>query len=501
MSHSYRARVRMYRQGIGDCLLVQLPRDDGDQPFRIVIDCGVVLGTPDATNIMHRVVDSLQRATGGDPQTETPGIIDLLVITHEHWDHVSAFNQVPDWNERFEVRRVWAGWTENPRDEQARSLDKAKSMALSTLTNASASFGAADTQEAATVNEMLAFFGVGPLADQEAFGVRATTRDGRDKALALAGDRLEYLDPGGEPRRLEGVDKARVYILGPPRNRKLLKKAAPTRSAPETYGFGAAEGGMIGIHILNAALQDATGGPFSPSFEIPALEAENIAFFQEHYLNAAEVVVSDKADDRNEKDEQEAAVSEMLGDASWRKIDHEWAGVASDLAMKLDSATNNTSLAFAIELEPDGDVLLFPADAQVGNWLSWHDVEWTGLGKDKSAKDLLARTCFYKVGHHGSHNATLKEKGLQMMEHPGLIAMVPVNRAVAAKKKWTEMPLKELMEELSEKTRGRLLCADDDSFPKKPKGVKKAVWDAFTNKVSTTAPGEPEDNLYFEVEL
>ena len=449
MSQSYRARIRMYRQGIGDCLLVQLPRDDSDQPFRIVIDCGVVLGTPDATNIMHRVVDSLQRATGGDPETKTPGIIDLLVITHEHWDHVSAFNQVPDWKERFAVKGAWAGWTENPRDEQARSLDKAKSMALSALTNASAGFGAADTQEAATVNEMLAFFGVGPLADQEAFGVRATTRDGRDKALALAGD----------------------------------------------------EGGMIGVHTLNAALLDGAGGPFSPAFNIPAPEAENIVFFQEHYLNAKEAPPTVKADDGIEEDDQAEAVGKILGDASWRKIDHEWAGVASDLAMKLDSATNNTSLAFAIELEPDGDVLLFPADAQVGNWLSWHDVEWSGLGKDKRAKDLLARTCFYKVGHHGSHNATLKEKGLEMMEHPGLIAMVPVNRAVAVKKKWTEMPLEELMEALSEKTRGRLLCADDDSFPKKPKGVKKAVWDAFTKKVSTTAPGEPEDNLYFEVEI
>ena len=37
--------------------------------------------------------------------------------------------------------------------------------------------------------------------------------------------------------------------------------------------------------------------------------------------------------------------------------------------------TNNTSLALAFELIEKGrvgKVLLFPADAQVGNWLSWH---------------------------------------------------------------------------------------------------------------------------------
>ena len=44
--------------------------------------------------------------------------------------------------------------------------------------------------------------------------------------------------------------------------------------------------------------------------------------------------------------------------------------------------TNNTSLVLAIERIADGKVLLFPADAQEGNWLSWHDVaiEWNVIG-------------------------------------------------------------------------------------------------------------------------
>ena len=73
----------------------------------------------------------------------------------------------------------------------------------------------------------------------------------------------------------------------------------------------------------------------------------------------------------------------------------------------------------AIERVADGKVLLFPADAQEGNWLSWHDdedeVEVTGgAGAGTvTAADLLARTVFYKVGHHSSHNATAKGKGLE----------------------------------------------------------------------------------------
>ena len=60
-------------------------------------------------------------------------------------------------------------------------------------------------------------------------------------------------------------------------------------------------------------------------------------------------------------------------DAAWRRVDEDWLHVATDLALQLDSATNNTSLVLAIERIADGKVLLFPADAQEGNWLSWHD--------------------------------------------------------------------------------------------------------------------------------
>lgn len=91
----------------------------------------------------------------------------------------------------------------------------------------------------------------------------------------------------------------------------------------------------------------------------------------------------------------------------WRKIDADWTGSASELAPKLDAHTNNTSLVLAIELAPKGKVLLFPGDAQVGNWLSWDEVKWDGQAKYMTAKDLLERTVLYKVGHHGSHDATL----------------------------------------------------------------------------------------------
>src|SRR5260370_26402422 len=93
---------------------------------------------------------------------------------------------------------------------------------------------------------------------------------------------------------------------------------------------------------------------------------------------------------------------------NWRLIDSDWLGGWTVVALQLDTLTNNTSLVLAIEL-PDGDVLLFAADAQVGNWLSWQDLTWSVGGRTVTGPQLLENTILYKVGHHGSHNATLKK--------------------------------------------------------------------------------------------
>ena len=138
-------------------------------------------------------------------------------------------------------------------------------------------------------------------------------------------------------------------------------------------------------------------------------------------------------------------------DLTWRRIDEAWLGSAGQLALALDNATNNTSLALAIELIDSGKVLLFPADAQVGNWLSWHSLRWEEDNRTVTATDLLARTRFYKVGHHGSHNATLKAKGLEMMPSSGLVAFLPVDAEMAKAKRWFEMPLPHLLEALRER--------------------------------------------------
>ena len=52
----------MYRQGLGDCFLISLPRTDGSsRPYYVMIDCGVILGTADPGTKMTAVVDNIVR--------------------------------------------------------------------------------------------------------------------------------------------------------------------------------------------------------------------------------------------------------------------------------------------------------------------------------------------------------------------------------------------------------------------------------------------------------
>ena len=103
--------------------------------------------------------------------------------------------------------------------------------------------------------------------------------------------------------------------------------------------------------------------------------------------------------------------------------------MAGALALQMDNDTNNTSLVLAIELIESGKILLFPGDAHVGNWLSWHDYKWNvkegTKNKEVSAKEILDKTVFYKAGHHASHNATLKALGLELMKDKDLVVFIP----------------------------------------------------------------------------
>jgi hypothetical protein len=416
----YRAKIRMYRQGLGDCFLISLARAGGARPYVIMIDCGVILGTSDPTPKMTEVVENIAATT--------QGAIDLLIATHEHWDHLSGFVQAQDAFDKLKVGEVWLGWTEDSRDPLTAKLKKEKDAALASLRLGLARLqlaGADDT--AAELGGILEFFGA-------ARG--ASTGDALAVVRKLS-PKLRYCLPQDAPVDLPDAG-ARIYVLGPPHDEKMLRKINPSARDKETYGLAMAGWSMFLDGAGSALKTEDTGRPFDAQFEIPFPFAADMNFFRQQYF------------------------APQAGD-DWRRIDTDWLGGSTELALQLDSLTNNTSLAIAIELPgdkgDDGDVLLFAADAQVGNWLSWQDLAWKVDGRTVTGPDLLRRSIFYKVGHHGSHNATLKDKGLEQMARLRL-AMIPVDQAMAKKKRWNHMPLDDLVTALDKQAKGAVLRVD-----------------------------------------
>ncbi len=480
------AVVRMYRQGLGDCFLVFLPKSDGTT-FTIMIDCGVIVGTEAAEAKMRQVVENISAATDGK--------VDLLVVTHEHWDHVSGFLEAADLFSRdgsdgLVIGSIWFAWTEDPDDGLARELREGLNLLLERVAGMGIALAgmARDTGASAAadgysdrpldgladgIGEVLGFFGLerhealgGEFAtDGEEAPRLGRTRKAMDAVRELSAD-IHYRLPGEPPWRDPQLPGLSIFTLGPPRDRMLLRKTDPGRQ-----GYHMAFDGDVTLAAAIGRAQDADAqpGPFDRNWCLPLPNPDDEpdapdtprGFINRHYIanNAAEAFTTDIMRIPGVRDGTRATLTFEI-DQSWRRIDTDWAGEAAEFALALDGATNNTSLVLATELSPGGPVLLFVGDAQAGNWLSWDSLSWTLGDRTVTSADLLSRTIFYKVGHHGSHNATLKGKGVERMTRRDLVAFVPVDRPTARSKRWRRMPLPSMMEALETQTGRRLVLSE-----------------------------------------
>jgi hypothetical protein len=444
-----RVRIRHYCQGIGDCHLLRFPRAQGGD-FHMLIDCGVHPSVTGGADRMRAIVDDVAKVTGGR--------VDLLVVTHEHMDHVSGFLSAKDELAGLQVGEVWFGWTENPEDPQATALDKFKADAAAALALTGSRLAAAPSGGElagvrAGIDAMMGFY----------FGAKGErVRSARDAARGLSRGKVVYREPGDGPLALPGVEGVRVYVLGPPRDVQQLRL---DYRASETYGNAFGFGPAASRSLMMAL---GTGGedydaPFDPEIGLPLAEV----------LPLAEDPVGAVGDDARDAADRRAMVGLLRdcyagpaddpdrSDQRWRRIDGDQFAMSAELAMQLDRMTNNCSLVLAFEFQDTKRVLLFAGDAQVGSWLSWQDLAWTAGDRRVTGPDLLARTVYLKVAHHGSHNATLRAKGLELMVDSDLSAFVPVNAADAASVGWKEMPFADILDELGRRTARRVIRADD----------------------------------------
>lgn len=494
--------VRMYRIGHGDCFLLAFPGKKNSQPAYVLIDCGYKPGSPQYINTTPKeVVKNIREATGDS--------VAVAVITHEHQDHVNAITESnfgKSAADGLKIRETWVAWTENPRDGLANKLRAAYNDKLLGLVDARNSLAAAgDTDTVNRIDHLLAF----ELGGEDVHTPAALSAAAKDpaksankKAMKLwkdrASDHLRYLRPDQGILTVPGADDVRVYVLGPPRNETLLADLDPH----EGEGFHKALALSTPGNYFAAAASARAGGvsaisPFSNRYTLDLASAHQDgdygSFFTQHYGSAH---TPPSFDDSN-------CVSKSADNADWRRIDKDWLYSAEQLALAMNNDTNNASLVLAFELGRGGKVLLFAADAQRGNWFSWSTRTWKDGSHTVTARELLGRTSLYKVGHHGSHNATLH--GEQSSDYANLgwfndnggefLALIPAVRDWAVNEAHWDHPLQSIKEAVAAKAGGRVLQTDTNvTAMKKPDDISSAEWDHFLSRVD-------DQRLYFDLQI
>ncbi len=400
-----RLRIRTYQVGFGDCFLLSFeyasaaaPADEKRKRDRhVLIDFGSTKSPPDAPpNLMLRVAKQIAE----DCDNKLTGV----VATHRHKDHISGFAGNTKRNGPGDIIRALAPdvviqpWTEDPAaPTDARAPKSVRAVARSLRDMNGFAAAAVDSlrhlkHDADKADvEQIAFIGDDNIANRKAI-------DNLIRMGGGGGAKAHYVKAGDRTaldRLLPGV---KVHVLGPP----------------------------------TAAVWD----------RIQNQRSKDPAEFW--HLNARAAAISPERPAPLFK--RAATLRNPIHSRWFRKQLREIRSEATlAIVRMLDDAMNNTSLILLFEI---GDAcILFPGDAQIENW------EYA-LSQKKSLA-LLKRVTVYKVGHHGSLNATPKSMW-KLFANKGkkrLTSLLSTLEDVHGEpKRKTEVPRATLVAELKEKT-------------------------------------------------
>ena len=315
-----------------------------------------------------------------------------IVATHRHQDHIWGFERGREVFRGMQIGEVWLPWVEKLEDQEARALWKNHDEARARL-EARLAMAPAGPRRAA-VEAVLSNLKPNQVALEE---LRSRFGKGID------GVKYYY---GGHPDLVgaAGIDGLVVKILGPPKSEEFLKKMRAPKA--EQWAKAAAGGGENG---------DLSEPPFDPRWEDPGKG--------DYWLTEE---------------------SGRIFSAEEREFFRSTLGDALDLAFAMEDAVNNSSLVLLFLFGKQG--LLMPGDAQWGNWKSW-------LEQD-IADDIFDKTTVYKVGHHGSHNATPRSIVDRLVS--SVTVLVPTQDTP-----FPTIPEPKLMDALGERSGHRVVRSDE----------------------------------------
>lgn len=349
------ATVFAYQVGFGDCFLLRFSY--ASEPARhVLIDFGT-------TGLPEHVANAHLLKVAEDIKAKCAGKLDAVVATHRHADHISGFAISPSGGgpgafiKSLKPTVVVQPWTEDLKlavdatgPAFARRGAKAAARSLVDMQAVAAQIvKAVKTRERAftkNVAGQLRFIGEDNLSNASAV-----------KNLAAMGKRHVYAFHGG-PSGLESVlPGVKVHVLGPP-TLKQSDSIRKQRSRHETEYW----------HLQRKRLADGPGSI-----------GQGTPMFPDHVA---------------------ARGSKLPAWSRWLayRVKLAQGEQLLQIVRTLDKQMNNTSLILLFETS--GKKLLFPGDAQIENW--------SFALSDPAIVNLLADVDLYKVGHHGSLNATPK---------------------------------------------------------------------------------------------
>jgi len=353
----------MYQVGFGDCFLISVEYDeplaDGRAERHILIDYGT----------SHSPRKEFARGRMADVATlieeHTKGVLDVLAVTHRHRDHLRGFEVDAGAAvlRRLAPKVVLRSWTEDPRlaPDAAKPADAALAAAPEPLDG---HVGPASLRYARLLAQA-----------QDHAGALAAP-GARDKPLAAAAaEQLKNAEAVALLDELSGEHRGR-------------------------YLYAGADAGLAEVV---PGLVTTVLGPPTPDQE-PGVRRQ-AADSDEYWLTALDASLSlstTVAAAGTDGDTDVDAMPVGPGPVRWliENLRSQRTHSLLRLVRNLDDALNNTSLLLLFEVE--GLSLLFPGDAQIENWQHTLD----RFAKEPELRDKLAGIDLYKVGHHGSRNAT-----------------------------------------------------------------------------------------------
>jgi beta-lactamase superfamily II metal-dependent hydrolase len=404
--------IRTYQVGFGDCFLLSFLYAGKERPRHVLIDFGTT-GLPQAGGKDTKLKKSAHMETVANHIKGVCGKrgLDAVVATHRHADHISGFATDSAAGKSGEIikgltpRVVLQPWTEDPdakKDARTATRDSSRSpksfvASLSAMHQvAQAAFDLSRSPPpwmSTSLQRQLSFLGEDNLANLSAVK-NLIAMGGRKGATAVW---AHYGSKSGLERVLPGV---KVHVLGPP-NLKQTEKIRKMRSRdPDQFW-----------HLVSGTprLQAAGSGGSASSGKGAARTPPEARWFcnQLKKLSGQQVL---------------------------------------EIVRTLDQQMNNTSLILLFEVF--GMKLLFPGDAQLENW----SYALEDAPEASQNRKLLAAVDVYKVGHHGSLNATPKRglwenfaKRKDKKLHT-LLSTMPGKHGTTASR--TEVPRKALLQAL-----------------------------------------------------